>query len=176
MRLLTLEGGQLGDKPLLVITATQTVPTKGTGLTQEVIEKFHPVMLELQKDLLKKSTRSTQVFAEQSDHYVPLRQLEVIVQAIYSIIETQLAPLHRASTLPSAGLLKRDVGDKLGLNRHTLNKKRLSPSKHSICNIFIFFQTLLDPHVTLVFIIKVSLKIKGILGRNVNGLYGCKIS
>lgn len=81
------DGGKLGDKPLIVITATQTVPMEGTGLTQEEIDNFHPVMLEFQNDLLKNSTRSRQVFATESDHNVPLHQPEVIVEAIQKIIE-----------------------------------------------------------------------------------------
>jgi hypothetical protein len=81
------DGGQLGDKPLIVITATQTVPLEGTGLTQEEINNFHPTMLKFQKDLLKNSIRSSQVFAEQSDHNVPLHQPDIIIKAIHSVID-----------------------------------------------------------------------------------------
>lgn len=82
------DGGNLGNIPLIVITARQTMPPMdGSGITQEEIDKFHPIFLELQKDLLKKSAHSTQIFAEESDHNIPLRQPEIIVKAIQSIIE-----------------------------------------------------------------------------------------
>lgn len=80
------DGGQLGDKPLIVISATQVVPMEGTGLTQEEIDNFHPTMLKLQKDLLKNSSQSSQVFAD-SDHNVPLHEPDVIVKAIQSVID-----------------------------------------------------------------------------------------
>jgi pimeloyl-ACP methyl ester carboxylesterase len=81
------DGGQLGDKPLIVITATQTMPVEGTGLTQEEVNNFLQSWTAFQKDLLKNSTRSFQIFADQSDHEVPLRQPDVIVEAIQTIME-----------------------------------------------------------------------------------------
>lgn len=84
------DGGKLKNIPLVIITAIQAMPMEGTGLTQEEINNFQPTMSKLQKDLLKNSTRSRQVFADQSDHNVPLHQPDVIITAIRSVIDQTL--------------------------------------------------------------------------------------
>jgi pimeloyl-ACP methyl ester carboxylesterase len=79
-------GGHLGDKPLTVISAVKEIAAEGSGLTQEQIDAIHIPFKELQKDLVTKSTRGKQVFAEKSDHMIPFHQPEVIVQAVQELI------------------------------------------------------------------------------------------
>lgn len=81
------EVGTLGDIPLIVITAMQIMPSNGTGVPQEEIDLFHKEFLELQKDLLNKSTKSIQVFASESDHSIPMHQPGIIVDAIRTLVE-----------------------------------------------------------------------------------------
>jgi pimeloyl-ACP methyl ester carboxylesterase len=80
--------GHLGDKPLTVITAVKKIPVKGSGLSEEQIEAFHTIFQELQKDLLTKSTQGKQVFAEESDHMVPLNQPQIIVDSIKEMVDS----------------------------------------------------------------------------------------
>ena len=80
-------GGHLGDIPLIVITAMQVMSGEGLGIDQQEMDNFHKVFLELQKDLLNKSTKSTQILAEESDHSIPLHQPAIVVDAIRSLIE-----------------------------------------------------------------------------------------
>jgi pimeloyl-ACP methyl ester carboxylesterase len=74
-------GGDLQDKPLTVISATKTMESEGTGYTKEQIEGIMVVFKELQKDLVTKSTKGKQLFAE-SDHMVPRHHPKIIVEAV----------------------------------------------------------------------------------------------
>jgi len=80
--------GHLGDKPLTVITAVKKIPAKGSGFSEEQIEAFHTIFQELQKDLVTKSTKGKQVFAEESDHMVPLYQPQIIVDSIKEMVDS----------------------------------------------------------------------------------------
>lgn len=65
----------------------QTMAMEGTGVSQEEIEHFHPIFKQLQKDLLTKSNHSRHVFAEKSDHNIPLHQPEIVVEEIRRLVE-----------------------------------------------------------------------------------------
>lgn len=83
------DGGHLNDIPLIIITAGQNMPSEGMGISQEELDGYYQVHLEHQKKLLSKSTQSRQIFAEKSDHNIPLRQPEIIVEAIHDLIIEQ---------------------------------------------------------------------------------------
>jgi pimeloyl-ACP methyl ester carboxylesterase len=79
--------GSLGDLPLTVLTATGSV--WWPDLPPDVdASQFRQMWLELQQDLTKLSTNSTQVFADKSSHFMQFDQPEVIVDAIRQIVET----------------------------------------------------------------------------------------
>ncbi len=83
-------GGHLGDKPLIVISAGK-VPSaeeiEGSGFTQEQCNGFLAIAKEMQKDLATQSTRGKQVFAEESDHMVPLRQPKIIIDSVKEMVD-----------------------------------------------------------------------------------------
>lgn len=81
-------GGHLGDKPLIVISAAKTTPAEGSGLTQEQIDAIHIPFKELQKDLVTKSTRGKQIFAEESDHMVTLNQPQIIIDSVKEMVDS----------------------------------------------------------------------------------------
>ncbi len=80
-------GGHLGDKLLIVISAVKAISVEGSGLTQEQIDAIHIPFKELQKDLVTKSTRGKQIFAEESDHMVTLNQPQIIVDSVKEMID-----------------------------------------------------------------------------------------
>ncbi len=80
-------GGLLGDKPLIVITAAKNLTTE-SGLSQEFIDKSAKAWKILQQDLVTKSSNGKQIFAENSGHMIPYEQPQIIVDAIREIYRT----------------------------------------------------------------------------------------
>ncbi|MCE3224110.1 MAG: uncharacterized protein K0S58_2290 [Nitrospira sp.] len=83
----------LGDLPLVVLTATGPVWWPDMpGAVNPV--KFRKMWLDLQQDLTKLSSNSRQVFADQSSHFIPFDQPELVITAIRRLVETA----HQKST------------------------------------------------------------------------------
>ncbi len=84
------QSGSLGDRPLVVVTAgigmaaTESLPP---GVTRDALQRADLVWNELQTELLGLSTKSTQIIADQSSHYVPLMQPDLVVQAIRRVAD-----------------------------------------------------------------------------------------
>jgi hypothetical protein len=66
------------NKPMTVISA-------GIHMGYEL--KFKEEIMELQKDLVKKSNDGHQIIAEQSSHNVPFSQPEIIVTAVHEMVK-----------------------------------------------------------------------------------------
>ena len=79
-------GVNLGDKPLIVITAGKPVKGDEVGLSEEQADEMTSVWKVLQKDLVTKSTKGKQVIAEHSGHMITREQPEIIVEAIRKMI------------------------------------------------------------------------------------------
>jgi pimeloyl-ACP methyl ester carboxylesterase/bifunctional DNase/RNase len=77
--------GGLGNLPLAVITATRR--ENPLNLPEDVFEARYQVWQELQQGLVRRSTRTTQRFAEQSGHVVPFDQPEIVIDTIREIVE-----------------------------------------------------------------------------------------
>ncbi len=77
--------GRLGNLPLAVITATRR--ENPLNLPEDVFAARYQVWQELQQDLARRSTRSTQRFAEQSGHVVPFDQPEIVIETIREMVE-----------------------------------------------------------------------------------------
>jgi pimeloyl-ACP methyl ester carboxylesterase len=82
----TRNSGNLGDKPLVVLTAGRVqavpdVPTQDLAAFQEIWMK------ELQPSLARLSTRGRQVIVPDSDHLIPFERPRAIVSAIYEVWE-----------------------------------------------------------------------------------------
>jgi len=77
----------LGDLPLVVLTATG--PTWWPDLPPDFpVQEFKQMWLQLQKKLTNLSKNSTQLFAEQSSHFMQFDQPQLIVEAIRQVVET----------------------------------------------------------------------------------------
>lgn len=86
--------GSLGDLPLIVITATG--PVWWPDMPEQVNQaKFRKMWLELQQNLTTLSTNSRQVFADQSSHFIPLDQPELVSNAVRQLIDRERTVPHR---------------------------------------------------------------------------------
>ena len=72
------KSGNLGDKPLIVLTA---------GLSP-------PRHADLQRKLVQLSTHGQQIIVEKSAHLIPFEQPEAVTNAIRSVFDTVMA-VHR---------------------------------------------------------------------------------
>lgn len=79
----------LGDKPLIVITAGQmwSPLCEIVGYTKEWIEQVDNEWQILQKELTALSSQGKQVIADRSDHLIPRRQPDLVVQAVKEILK-----------------------------------------------------------------------------------------
>lgn len=78
-----------GDIPLTVITATYP---QGNGIEDPELEReYRQLNRQLQADLLQLSSRSRQVMATRSGHYVPIQEPQLIVDAIREYLPAQPA-------------------------------------------------------------------------------------
>lgn len=73
------QSGNLGDKPLIVLTA---------GVGQSVAEN------ELQKKLAKLSTQGKQVVVANSAHLIPLEQPQAVTNAIRNVFDSCVRPVN----------------------------------------------------------------------------------
>ncbi len=83
---LKIAGGNLVDKPLVVITAGKPLGEQAIGLSQEMADQMSAAWIELQKDLVLKSTKGEQIIAGESGHMIPHEQPEIIVEAIRKMV------------------------------------------------------------------------------------------
>ena len=75
-----------GDIPLRVVTGTS--PTRGKEVVDVAVRKeINRIWGELQKDQLRLSTRSAQLLATKSEHYVQLTQPEIVTAAIKQLLD-----------------------------------------------------------------------------------------
>ncbi len=79
--------GSLGDLPLVVVTATGPVwwPDMPGQVNQT---KFRKMWLDLQQELMKLSSTSRQVFADQSSHFIQFDQPALVIDAIRQMVST----------------------------------------------------------------------------------------
>jgi len=79
-----------GDIPLRVVTGTS--PTRGKEVADVAVRKeINRIWGELQKDQLRLSTRSAQLLATKSEHYVQLTQPEIVTAAIKQLLNQSAA-------------------------------------------------------------------------------------
>jgi pimeloyl-ACP methyl ester carboxylesterase len=79
--------GALNDLPLIVITANHQawMSRVPAGVDRAT---YNSEWLELQRKLLALSSRSTQMFADKSSHYVPFDQPETVVDGVRRVLDT----------------------------------------------------------------------------------------
>lgn len=79
--------GDLGDRPLVVVTANQAGNQSGEGVPDTVDEALDTAWLRLQAELVGLSTRGTQVVATHGGHLVPTDAPEVVIEAVREVVE-----------------------------------------------------------------------------------------
>ena len=81
--------GALGDKPLVVLTATQQDETLKSALSPEDFTRFQQLWVRtLQPRLLQTSTRGKQVILSDVGHDIPRQRPEAIVDAVRQLCAT----------------------------------------------------------------------------------------
>ncbi len=94
-----LLGPDLSDIPLMVLSAG----IFGEGMPPDVAERLNRVRLEMQRDLLSLSVNSTWVVAEESDHAIPQKQPELVVDAVRQVVESVRTQADRPSVEAAGG-------------------------------------------------------------------------
>ena len=74
-----------GDIPLVVLSASGLIDRD--GLSQEVNEKFHEVLVGLHKKLASDSPNGTHILVEDSGHAIQNDQPEVVINAVMGVVE-----------------------------------------------------------------------------------------
>lgn len=82
--------GNLGDRPLVVLTAGKTVPMESLpkGITRKDMEDFHELWVkDLQVREAHLSTRGKQIIVPDSTHMIPMERPDTVVAAIREVCE-----------------------------------------------------------------------------------------
>ena len=78
--------GRLGDLPLVIITATG--PVWWPDMPGQVNPaKFKKMWMDLQQDLTTLSTKSRQVFAEHSSHFIQFDEPSLVAESVRQMID-----------------------------------------------------------------------------------------
>ena len=77
----------LGDIPLIVISAGRPAITAGHGISEADAEQFKALAAELHTEMAALSPKGKRVVAEESGHYVPVDQPQVVGDAIREVVE-----------------------------------------------------------------------------------------
>ena len=82
---LDLMGPDLGDSPLVVLTAGRL--SRSSPLPPDVVKKLDEVRVGTQKELLSLSSNSTHVMVEDSGHSIQRERPDVVIKAIQQVVE-----------------------------------------------------------------------------------------
>ncbi len=86
--------GTFGDKPLVVLSRSPHA-MRPPGLPADIAEGLEQVWSDLQRDLLKLSTRSVQIVATHAGHNIDLDEPQLVTEAILKLLrETGSGGLH----------------------------------------------------------------------------------
>jgi pimeloyl-ACP methyl ester carboxylesterase len=75
------------DIPLIVLTRGSATFNPNDYAVPSLAPKFEQIRLELQKDLVRRSSRGRQIIAEKSGHYIQRDQPELVIDAIRQVIK-----------------------------------------------------------------------------------------
>jgi pimeloyl-ACP methyl ester carboxylesterase len=76
---------RLGDKPLIVLTRGLNEESSSGSLKEA--ERMRQVWLELQADMVRRSSNGRQIIAEKSGHYIQFYQPGLVVDAVRQVVE-----------------------------------------------------------------------------------------
>lgn len=75
------------DIPLLVLTRGSATFNPNDYADPSLAPKFEEIRLELQKELVRRSSRGRQIIAEKSGHFIQRDQPELVIDAIRQVLE-----------------------------------------------------------------------------------------
>ena len=75
------------DIPLIVLTRGSATFNPNDYAVPSVAPKFEQIRLELQQELVRRSSRGRQIIAEKSGHYIQRDQPELVIAAIREVVE-----------------------------------------------------------------------------------------
>lgn len=82
------QAGSLGDIPLIVISHTSDLQMYlAQGFAMEDAKRLDGVWQTLQSDLAKSSSKGVFMTAKNSDHYIPMHEPQIIIDAIIQMVE-----------------------------------------------------------------------------------------
>jgi pimeloyl-ACP methyl ester carboxylesterase len=97
--------GNLGDKPLVVLTAGKLAPASQLpdGITQKDFEDFHVVWVnDLQMREAHLSTRGERIMVPDSSHMIPFERPDAIVSAVHEVYTSANATTAAKSSDPNS--------------------------------------------------------------------------
>jgi len=80
-----LSAANLGDRPLIVLTAGQMTFTPEPFLTKEIEDKIRNVFHEMQAEQARLSTRGKQIVIPDSGHVIMLERPDAVISAIHEV-------------------------------------------------------------------------------------------
>lgn len=83
---------KVGDIPLSVISAGQRIISEERGYDLEFLDEITQIWKNLQKDLVRKSSRAKHVIAEQSGHMISHQQPDLIVEVVHQMVQEVTKP------------------------------------------------------------------------------------
>lgn len=78
-----------GDIPLIVLTRGSATFNPNDYAVPSLAPKFEEIRLELQKELVGRSSKGKQIIAEKSGHYIHRDQPDLVVQAIRQVMQEE---------------------------------------------------------------------------------------
>lgn len=86
----TAAAGSLGDMPLVVLSQDPDAPQY--DLPEDLVKPTNAAWQQMQKELAQLSTRSTQMVAKDSGHYIQLDRPDVVVDAVRKVVDQVRQP------------------------------------------------------------------------------------
>ncbi|MGA7121732.1 MAG: hypothetical protein WBY94_16615 [Polyangiaceae bacterium] len=80
-------GGSLGDAPVLVLTRGREPIPPPPGVSAEVAGRVGRIHRERQSDLLRLSSNSVQIVAENSGHFIQLDAPDLVVAVVAEVVD-----------------------------------------------------------------------------------------
>lgn len=93
----------LGDRPLIVLTATKPYPemmTAATGMTRVEANQMQAIWKELQAEEANWSTRSRHELVPDSGHYIQDERPDLVIKAVRSVVDTVRADQLNRRSVP----------------------------------------------------------------------------
>jgi len=81
----TAATGSLRDLPLAVLSSDPNMPQP--DIPEDLVKPASDAWQQMQKELAQLSTRSTQVIAKNSGHYIQLDRPDLVIDAVHNIVE-----------------------------------------------------------------------------------------